>query len=139
MVTRFPGGARVDTEFGPYVVRTDQPPQAGGGGSAPTPFDTFLAAIGACAGVYVLGFCRRRGLPTEDMRIVQTMDVDPIAGMVTSIHLDVLVPPGFPEKYRDPLIRAAEQCTVKRHLETPPRFVVRTLTDAAAEMEMGPP
>ena len=73
MVTRFPGGARVDTEFGPYVVRTDQPPQAGGEGSAPTPFATFLATFGACAGAYVLAFCRKRGLPTDDIRIVETI------------------------------------------------------------------
>ena len=56
MVIDFPGGKRVDAHFGPFTVMTDQPPQGGGMGSAPTPFATFLASIGTCAGIYVLGF-----------------------------------------------------------------------------------
>ena len=63
MVIDFPGGARVDAHFGPFVVPTDQPPSGGGTGSAPTPFLTFLSTIGTCAGIYVLGFCRQRGSP----------------------------------------------------------------------------
>jgi ribosomal protein S12 methylthiotransferase accessory factor len=129
MVTQFPGGARVDTSFGPHVVRTDQPLHAGGQGSAPTPFATFLASIGACAGAFVVAFCQKRGLPTEDIRIVQTMDVDRTTGMVTDIHLDIQLAPGFPEKYREPLIRAVDQCTIKKHLEAPPRIAVTTQTE----------
>ena len=64
-VIDFPGGARVDAHFGPYTVKTDQPPSGGGQGSAPAPFSLFLASIGTCAGIYVLGFCRQRGLPTD--------------------------------------------------------------------------
>lgn len=127
LTIRFPGGARVDAEFGNQAVHTDQPPQSGGEGSAPTPFATFLASIGTCAGIYVLGFCRQRGLPTDGMRIVQRLDVDRTTGMVSVIHLDIHVPPGFPEKYREALIRSAEQCAVKKHLEHPPRFVVTTM------------
>src|SRR5689334_21566360 len=116
MLTRFPGGARVDTEFGPYVVRTDQPPKAGGEGTAPTPFAMFLASIGACAGSHVLAFCRKRELPTDAIQILQTMETDPATGMVTEIQLHIQVPVEFPEKYRAALVRAAEQCTVRRHL-----------------------
>jgi putative redox protein len=65
MEITFPGGARVDASFGSYSVKTDQPPMGGGDGSAPTPFATFLASIGTCAGIYVLGFLRQRGLPTK--------------------------------------------------------------------------
>jgi len=132
MVTRFGAGARVDVAFGPFVVRTDQPPHAGGEGSAPTPFATFLASIGACAGTYVLAFCRKRGLPVEGVQIVQTMDTDRASGMVTAIHLDVHVPAGFPEKYHDALIRAVEQCTIKKHLDAPPRFEITTQADVRA-------
>jgi ribosomal protein S12 methylthiotransferase accessory factor len=131
MIIRFPGGTRVDAEFGPYTVRTDQPHHAGGEASAPTPFATFLASIGTCAGIYVLGFCRQRGLPTDDLRIVQRMDVDKATGMVANIHLDIHVPAGFPVKYRDALVRSAEQCTVKKHMEAPPRFVVTTVAGVA--------
>ena len=50
--------------------------------------------------------------------------------MVTRISIEIHVPPGFPEKYRPALVRAAEQCAVKKHLETPPQFVITTLGDA---------
>jgi ribosomal protein S12 methylthiotransferase accessory factor len=129
MVTRFPGGARVDTEFGPFTLRTDQPPHAGGEGLAPTPFATFLAVIAACAGAYVLAFCRKRGLPAEDIRIVGNTEADPVTGMVVRVHLDVQLPAGFPDKYREPLVRAAEQCTIKKHLESPPRIEIETIVN----------
>ena len=129
MVTSFPGGARVDTAFGHYVVRTDQPPHAGGEGSAPTPFVTFLASIGACAGAFVLAFCQNRGLPTEGMQIVQTIHGDRTTGMVTSVDLAIHLPPTFPEKYRDAVVRAAEQCTIKKHLDAPPRIAISSTVD----------
>ncbi len=131
MTIGFPGGARVEARFGGLSVMTDQPPTGGGEGSAPTPFATFLASIGTCAGIYVLGFCRQRGLPTAGIRLVQHVDVDRATGMVSSIGLDIHVPPEFPAKYRDALIRSAEQCAVKKHLESPPRFAVQTIPDAA--------
>jgi len=127
MVITFPGGACVDATFGQYVVRTDQPPQGGGEGSAPTPFATFLASLGACAGIYVLGFCRQRGLPTDGIRLVQRMEVDPTTHMTSKVSLEIHVPPDFPEKYRPALIRSAEQCAVKKHIENPPKFEITTV------------
>ena len=118
----FPGGSRVDAHFGDFTVPTDQPPMA----SAPTPFAIFLSSIGTCAGIYVLGFCKQRGLPTDNLRIVQNIHSDPQTGMVDQIDLDIQVPPTFPEKYRDSLIRSAELCAVKKHLEHPPKFEIST-------------
>jgi putative redox protein len=122
----FPGGARVDAHFGPYTVKTDQPPSGGGQGSAPAPFSLFLASIGTCAGIYVLGFCRQRGLPTEGIRLVQRMEADPLTHMMGKISLEIQLPPEFPEKYKEAVIRSAEQCAVKKHLENPPKFAVTT-------------
>ena len=130
MVISFPGGARVDAEFGGFTVKTDQPPQGGGENSAPTPFALFLSSIGTCAGIYVLGFCKQRGLPTDGIRIVQQTERDPATGLVGTIRLNIEVPPSFPEKYYDALIRAADQCAVKKHLEHPPTFDVKTLATA---------
>jgi ribosomal protein S12 methylthiotransferase accessory factor len=126
MVISFPGGARVDARFGPHTVHTDQPAQGGGEDSAATPFATFLASIGTCAGIYVLGFCRQRGLPTEGIRIVQRVRTDTLSGRVSDILLDIQVPDGFPEMYHAALVRAAEQCAVKKHLENPPHFEIAT-------------
>lgn len=126
MVIDFPGGARVDAHFGPYTVSTDQPPHGGGQGSAPTPFATFLASFGTCAGIYVLGFCRQRGIPTDGIRIVQRLEANPMTGMVSKLILDIQVPPEFPEKYKSAVIRAADQCAVKKHFEQPPQFEINT-------------
>ena len=132
MVIDFPGGARVDAHFGPYSVYTDQPPAGGGDGSAPTPFAVFLASIGTCAGIYVLGFCRQRGIPTDGIRIVQRMFSDPRNyGMLDKIQLEIQVPSDFPEKYRPSLVRSAEMCAVKKHFEQPPQFEI-----LATEVEM---
>ncbi len=121
MIIDFPGGSRVDAHFGNFTVATDQPPSA----SAPTPFAVFLSSIGTCAGIYVLGFCQQRGLPTDGIRIVQRIHVGS-GGMVQKIDLEIQVPQSFPEKYRDSLIRSAELCAVKKHLENPPTFDVTT-------------
>ena len=126
MIIDFPGGSRVDAHFGNFTIPTDQPPVA----SAPTPFAVFLSSIGTCAGIYVLGFCRQRGLPTEGIRLVQRMEMDPFSHLVGTISLDIQVPSTFPEKYRDALIRSAEQCAVKKHLEQPPKFAVTTSVTA---------
>ncbi len=116
----FPGGAQVDARLGDMVVTTNQD------GSAPAPFGLFLASIGTCAGIYVLSFCQHRGLPTEGVKIVQRMHMNPVTRLMEMVDLDIVVPPEFPEKYHDALIRAASQCAVKKHLEQPPSFNVKT-------------
>ena len=126
MIIDFPGGARVDAHFGPYTVATDQPPAGGGEGSAPTPFGVFLSSMGTCAGIYVLGFCRQRGLSTDGIRIVQRMHSNPITGMVGKVDLEIQVPASFPEKYRPSLVKSAELCAVKKHFEQPPVFDITT-------------
>lgn len=125
MIIDFPGGSRVDAHFGLHTVATDQPLQGGGQDSAPTPFAVFLASIGTCAGIYVLGFCRQRGLPTEGIRIIEKVNYAQ-TGMVETIDLEIQVPPEFPVKYYDALVRSADQCKVKQHLEKPPKFNVYT-------------
>jgi putative redox protein len=122
MIIDFPGGSRVDAHFGSFTVATDQPPQS----SAPSPFELFLSSIGTCAGIYVLGFCRQRNLPTEGFRILERINHNPVTGMVETIGLEIQIPPGFPDKYRESLIRSAELCAVKKHLEKPPRFDITT-------------
>jgi putative redox protein len=116
----FPGGAQVDAVMGNIVITTNQD------GSAPAPFGLFLASIGTCAGIYVLSFCQHRNLPTDGIKIVQRMHSNPATRMIERVDLDILVPPDFPEKYHEALIRAADQCAVKKHLEQPPTFNVQT-------------
>ncbi len=126
MTINFTGGLRVDAAFDNFTVPTDQPPAGGGEGSAPTPFAVFLSSIGTCAGIYVLGFCKNHGLPTEGIRIVERIHKNPTDGMVGTIDLEIQVPASFPEKYYDSLVRSANLCAVKKHLEHPPSFNVYT-------------
>jgi putative redox protein len=130
MIIDFPGGARVDAHFADFVVPTDQPPKAGGDGSAPTPFLTFLSTIGTCAGIYVLGFCRQRGIPTEGIRLVQRLRAEPTTGMVTDVDVTIELPESFPAKYADAVVRAADQCAVKKHFERPPTIRVNSVLAA---------
>jgi ribosomal protein S12 methylthiotransferase accessory factor len=132
MVIDFPGGDRVDAHFGPYTVMTDQPAPGGDAAAAPTPFAVFLASIGACAGIYALGFCRQRGLPTSGLRILQHMHAEPQTGMIEKITLEITLPADFPEKYRPAIIHAVELCKVKKHLQQPPAFEITTREFAAA-------
>lgn len=127
MVVTLPGGKRVDTQVGTHVIRTDQPVSSGGEDTAPAPFGLFLAAIGTCAGIYVAGFCQKRGLPTEGIRLLQRNHFDPETGVLSRVELDVEVPPSFPEKYRDALVRVADQCAVKKAIQAQPVFEVRTV------------
>lgn len=126
MIIDFPGGARVNAHYGPYTIMTDQPPAGGGRGEAPTPFALFLASMGTCAGIYVLGFCKQRGLPTEGIRIVQRMHRDLQTGLIGQVEFEIQVPPTFPEKYHSSLVRSAQLCAVKKHLENSPEFEIAT-------------
>lgn len=120
MLIDFPGGLKVDAHFGPFTIQTDQPPS----GSAPTPFEVFLSSIGTCAGIYVLGFCRQRNLPTEGIRILQRNHPNRATGLMDSIDLEIQLPPEFPQQYHDAVIRSAELCKVKKTLENPPAIEV---------------
>ncbi|MDK2910365.1 MAG: putative redox protein [Bacteroidales bacterium] len=118
------GGKVVTAHMGRHTIKTDQPIMGGGTDTAPAPYDLFLASLGTCAGIYIQGFCEQRGLPYQDISIDQTMVWDPIARKMKQIRLDINLPEGFPEKYKESVIRAAELCAVKKTIQDPPEFVV---------------
>lgn len=127
MTVSFPGGKRVDASYNGFDIATDQAPDSGGNGSAPEPFDLFLASIATCAGIYVLGFCQKREIPHDGLRLVQSWERDEKSRRITTIRIDIEVPPDFPEKYHAALVRAADQCSVKKALHAPPDFQVETV------------
>ena len=123
----FPGNKKVSAQFDGFTVMTDQPVDGGGDGSAPAPFDLFLASIGTCAGIFVLGFCQKRNIPTEGLEIIQRMDWNEEKHLVSKITLEIHLPKEFPEKYRASVVNIANLCTVKKHLHEPPQFEVVTV------------
>ncbi len=127
MDIRFPGGLRVDALHEGFWVRTDQPIAAGGAGAAPSPFDLFLASIGTCAGFYALRFCQQRNLETEGLALTLSLERGPEGKHIARIRVEISLPEAFPEKYRDALLRAVDQCAVKRHIAQPPLFEIVTI------------
>ena len=122
MQISFPGGQKVQARYKEFTILTDQPAYAGGEGSAPTPFDMFLASIGTCVGIYVKSFCEQRGIDTSKVVINQQMEPNPQTRMIGKISFEIHLPAEFPEKYKDALINAANHCAVKRHMINPPDF-----------------
>jgi len=126
MKITFPGGKRVDAEYNGFTHRTDQPLDNSGENSAPQPFDLFLVSLGTCAGIYVLSFCQKRGIDTSALELRQSMEFDMQTHLVSKINIEIILPASFPEKYRAAVVQAAQLCTVKKHLENPPRFSLFT-------------
>ena len=130
MTVTFPGGKRVNASYNGFEVATDQSEKYGGEAAAPEPFDLFLASIATCAGIYVLGFCQKRNIPHDGIKLVQSWERDEETRRMTLIHIAIEVPPDFPEKYHSALVRSANQCAVKKTMENPPEFVVETVVSS---------
>ena len=128
MEITFAGGKKVNASFKGHVHKTDQPVTSGGDNSAPSPFELFLASIGTCAGIYVKSFCDQRNLPTENIKLVQSLIINPETKLPSNISIEIQLPADFPEKYKDALVNVAELCAVKRTIANPPVFDIKTVT-----------
>jgi len=126
MKITFPGGLRINANYKGFVIETDQPTYAGGEGSAPSPFDLFLASIGTCSAYYVLAFCKERKISTENTAVILTTEKNPQTKRVKKISLEINLPPEFPEKYKNAVLKAVDNCTVKKHILNAPIFDVKT-------------
>jgi putative redox protein len=129
MIVTFPGNKRVDAQYKGFDIHTDQSVANGGEASAPAPFDLFLASIATCAGIYVLEFCQHRSIPVKNIRLIQKTERNSETRMIEKIIIELFVPPEFPEKYKDAVIRAAQLCSVKKHLFQPPEFSIFITTE----------
>lgn len=127
MKITFPGGVAVDAEYGGFTVRSDQPERSGGKGSAPSPFDLFLASLGTCAGFFALRFCQERGIDTAGLEVGLAFERNPAEKRISKIRIEIALPKEFPEKYRQAIVRTIDQCSVKRHILEPPAFEVTTV------------
>lgn len=126
MEISFPGGVAVEARYKGFTIRSDQPEAAGGADSAPSPFDLFLASLGNCAGYFALRFCQQRQIDTSGLKLSLEVERDTQQHRLSRVRITLQLPPGFPEKYHSALIRATDQCTVKRTLFDPPAFEVVT-------------
>lgn len=126
MKVYFPDNKRVFADYKGFTIETDQPEHGGGDDSAPAPFDLFVASIGTCAGIFMLDFMQRRGIPTDDAGITLSTERDQSTGLIGTVTLDLHLPAEFPTKYKDAIVNVVDLCSVKRHLHQPPEFAINT-------------
>jgi len=126
MEITFDGGKVITAHLNGHVIRTDQPLDNGGGNTAPSPFDLFLASIGTCAGIYVKSFCDNRKIPTDGIKIIQTAKYNHETGLPTDIDLEIILPENFPDKYITSVVNVAELCKVKKTIISQPGFKITT-------------
>ena len=122
MKISFSGGKKVDAEYKGLTIKTDQPKHEGGDGSAPEPFSLFIASIGTCTGFYVLSFCQKRNIPTDNISLLLKLEKNKETHMIRKITIEIQVPEDFPENYKKAIIKTASLCSVKKHLDNPPEI-----------------
>ena len=120
----FEENMKVNARIGKHVLKTDQPERSGGDDTAPSPFEYFLSSIGTCAGIYVKRFCDQRGIDASNIRILQKHNFDLKTHLIDKIEIEITLPEDFPDKYKSAIVKVANQCAVKKHLQTPPEIIV---------------
>lgn len=127
----FPGNLKVNAQIDEFIIETDQPEKSGGDSSAPSPFSLFTASIATCAGYFAVKFCKTRNIPTEGMSLSLKYQWDKELKRYPKMAIELRLPPGFPEKYKGAIIRAMDQCVVKKHILEPPEFEIDTVLMAS--------
>ncbi len=112
----FEKNKQVFADTGDFIIKTDQPENAGGNGEYPAPFKLFLASLGTCAGIYVKNFCDSRDIDASSITIEQKLSYHPEKKIIDEVKMIIRVPEDFPEKYDKAVINSVEKCAVKRHL-----------------------
>jgi len=118
---------RLEAKFDDFTVTTDQPIRYKGDGSAPNPFDYFLASSALCAAYFVRVYCLARDIPTDDIRISQNNIIDPENRYQQTFHIQVELPEELPEKHREGILRSIDRCAVKKVIQQTPEFKVEVV------------
>jgi len=133
---------RIEAKFDDFSVIADQPIRYKGDGSAPGPFDYFLASSALCAAYFVKVYCNSRDIPTENIRLSQNNIVDPEDRYNQIFQIQVELPESISEKDRKGIVRSIDRCTVKKVVQSGPEFkveIVENLEEDAQAMLMGQP
>ncbi len=121
---RFPGDVKVEAHIRGFVISTDQPEKSGGNNSAPSPFELFTSSIATCAGYFAVKFCRARNIDTAGMSLKMVYDWNKELKRYPKMSVELTLPEEFPEKYRGAIIKAMDQCVVKKHILEAPEFEI---------------
>lgn len=124
---------RLEAKFDDFTVIADQPIRYKGDGSAPSPFDYFLASSALCAAYFIKVYCKARDISTENIRLSQNNIVDPEDRYNQIFQIQVELPDGISEKDREGILRSIDRCTVKKVVQTGPEFKIETVDDLSAD------
>lgn len=133
---------RLEAKFDDFTVITDQPVRYKGDGSAPSPFDYFLASSALCAAYFVRVYCLSHAIPTENIRLSQNNIVDPENRYNQIFQIQVELPESISDKDRQGILRSIDRCTVKKVVQTGPEFKIESIENLdkdAQAMLMGRP
>ena len=126
---------RLEAKFDDFTVVADQPIRYKGDGSAPGPFDYFLASSALCAAYFVKLYCQARDIPTENIRLSQNNIVDPESRYKQIFKIQVELPNDISDKDRQGILRSIDRCTVKRVVQTGPDFVIDIVDNLDADAQ----
>lgn len=126
---------RLEAKFDDFTVVADQPIRYKGDGSAPGPFDYFLASSALCAAYFVKLYCNTRNIPTDNIRLSQNNIVDPENRYKQTFKIQVELPADISAKDRQGILRSIERCTVKKAVQTGPDFVIEEVENLDADAQ----
>ena len=124
---------RLEAKFDDFTVIADQPIRYKGDGSAPSPFDYFLASSALCAAYFIKVYCKARDISTDNIRLSQNNIVDPEDRYNQIFQINVELPDDISEKDKKGILRSIERCTVKKVVQTGPEFKIETVDNLDAD------
>lgn len=124
---KFLENLKLEAHFDDFTLITDQPIRYKGNGTAPSPFDYFLASSALCAAYFVKVYCIARNIPTEDIRLTQNNIVDPENRYKQIFNIQVELPESISEHDREGILKSIDRCTVKKVIQQTPEFKIETL------------
>jgi len=129
ITVNFLDNLRLEAKFDDFTITTDQPVRYKGDGTAPSPFDYFLASSALCAAYFVKLYCLSRDIPTDDIRVSQNNIIDPENRYNQIFQIRIELPSGISERDRLGIIRSADRCTVKKVVQQNPEFEIDAVED----------
>lgn len=126
---------RQEAKFDDFTVIADQPIRYKGDGSAPGPFDYFLASSALCAAYFVKVYCAARDIPTDNIRLSQNNIVDPENRYKQTFKIQIELPADISEKDRQGILRSIDRCTVKKVIQTGPEFIIEEVESIDADAQ----
>ena len=130
---RFLENLRLEAKFDDFTVITDQPIRYKGDGSAPSPFDYFLASSALCAAYFIRVYCLARKIPTDDIKLSQNNIIDPSDRYKQIFQIKVELPEGISDRDREGILRSIDRCTVKKVIQEHPEFQIETVQNLAED------